>query len=146
MNIAISLFIFWFFLSAQLSFYFIAMAIASITLIIALDNKILSYVAPKINVKILALVIILLKKIFLSAIEMLKIIWLNKSQQIQPTYRWIETKSQNHLINTLYANSITLTPGTMSVQIEGNKILVHAINDESMKDLEELENIILSKI
>ena len=35
------------------------------------------------------------------------------------------------------ANSITLTPGTLSVDLEDGKITVHALQAESIKELEE---------
>ncbi len=34
-----------------------------------------------------------------------------------------------------YANSITLTPGTVSVEVEGDEITVHAITREGAQDL-----------
>ncbi len=39
----------------------------------------------------------------------------------------------------LYANSITLTPGTVSIRVHGTKITVHAIADEVADDLLEGE-------
>jgi multicomponent Na+:H+ antiporter subunit E len=35
-----------------------------------------------------------------------------------------------------YANSITLTPGTVSVDVDGDNILVHAISIEAAADVE----------
>ncbi len=37
----------------------------------------------------------------------------------------------------LYANSITLTPGTVSLDVEGDIITVHALDEGSAADLEE---------
>ena len=34
-----------------------------------------------------------------------------------------------------YANSITLTPGTVSVEVEGNEITVHAITRDGAIDV-----------
>ena len=36
-----------------------------------------------------------------------------------------------------YANSITLTPGTVSVEVEGDEITVHAITRDGAMDLAE---------
>ena len=44
-----------------------------------------------------------------------------------PKERWCESD----LAKTIFANSITLTPGTVTVEIEGDKFLVHALFEES---------------
>ena len=36
----------------------------------------------------------------------------------------------------IYANSITLTPGTISLQIDGGKVLVHALSREGRQGVE----------
>ena len=35
----------------------------------------------------------------------------------------------------IYANSITLTPGTVSVELDGTEILVHALSAEAADEL-----------
>jgi len=40
------------------------------------------------------------------------------------------TSQHSDLGRVLYANSITLTPGTVSIQVYGDRITVHAIADE----------------
>ena len=37
----------------------------------------------------------------------------------------------------LYANSITLTPGTLSVDLEDGEITVHALQEASIEELKE---------
>ena len=37
----------------------------------------------------------------------------------------------------IYANSITLTPGTVTLSTEDNKLLVHALDIKFMRDLED---------
>ena len=37
----------------------------------------------------------------------------------------------------IYANSITLTPGTVTLSTEDNKLLVHALDIRFMKDLQD---------
>jgi multicomponent Na+:H+ antiporter subunit E len=36
----------------------------------------------------------------------------------------------------IYANSITLTPGTLSIDVEEDRILVHSLTEEGLADLE----------
>jgi multicomponent Na+:H+ antiporter subunit E len=42
----------------------------------------------------------------------------------------VATSQRSDLGRVLYANSITLTPGTVSIRVHGNRITVHAIADE----------------
>ena len=45
------------------------------------------------------------------------------------------TTQHSDVGRVLYANSITLTPGTVSIRVHGTKITVHAIADEVADDL-----------
>ena len=49
------------------------------------------------------------------------------------------TTQHSDLGRVLYANSITLTPGTVSIRVHGTKITVHSIADEVADDLLEGE-------
>lgn len=52
---------------------------------------------------------------------------LSPSLPISPELLEVETRLQSKLGQMLLANSITLTPGTLSVELRHNKILVHWI-------------------
>lgn len=49
---------------------------------------------------------------------------------INPALVKVKTACKSDLARTVFANSITLTPGTVSVEIDGSKILVHALFEE----------------
>ncbi|MHA1151918.1 MAG: Na+/H+ antiporter subunit E [Alphaproteobacteria bacterium] len=55
---------------------------------------------------------------------------------IHPLLIWVKASQTSELGQVIYANSITLTPGTVSIQVDGGKILVHAIAKEMAEDLE----------
>ena len=75
------------------------------------------------------------KEIFLANILVVKHVWLgNKS--ISPVFATITASQKTDIGKVIYANSITLTPGTVTVNIEGDQFLVHALLRESIKDLE----------
>lgn len=77
----------------------------------------------------------LVKEIFISNLIVVKHIWLgNKS--ISPGFATITASQKTEIGKVIYANSITLTPGTVTVDLEDNKFLVHALLQESIKDLE----------
>jgi multicomponent Na+:H+ antiporter subunit E len=60
---------------------------------------------------------------------------LSPSLPIRPGVVEVETRLQSSLGRMLLANSITLTPGTLSVDIMGNRILVHWIDCPPGTDL-----------
>ena len=55
---------------------------------------------------------------------------------IHPVLVRVKASQASELGQVIYANSITLTPGTVSMQVEGGEILVHAITREMAEDLE----------
>ena len=77
----------------------------------------------------------LIKEIIMSNILVVKHIWLgNKS--ISPVFATITASQKTDIGKVIYANSITLTPGTVTVHLDGDKFLVHALLKDSIKDLE----------
>lgn len=76
----------------------------------------------------------LIKVIVQANITVVKHIWLgNKS--ISPTLRRIKISQKTDMGKVIYANSITLTPGTVAIDIKNDEILVHAL---LQKDIESL--------
>ncbi len=55
---------------------------------------------------------------------------------IHPVLVRVKASQASELGQVIYANSITLTPGTVSMQVAGGEILVHAIAKEMAEDLE----------
>ncbi len=66
-------------------------------------------------------------------VEIVKANWavalivLNPKMPISPQCVMVRTKLKHNLTRVIYANSITLTPGTISVSLEGDTIIVHAL-------------------
>ncbi len=55
--------------------------------------------------------------------------------RIDPRMAWVPASQATDRGRVIYANSITLTPGTVSVQVAGDRILVHALEAGSIDDL-----------
>jgi len=72
----------------------------------------------------------LIKEILKSSFEVIKIIWRRKLN-IDPIFEWIDSQTTEFGI-ILHANSITLTPGTVTLDIKNGMILVHALNKASI--------------
>lgn len=58
------------------------------------------------------------------------------SLPISPTMIRVKASQKSDLGQAIYANSITLTPGTISVDVSGGEILVHALTRDGAKALE----------
>jgi multicomponent Na+:H+ antiporter subunit E len=62
---------------------------------------------------------------------------LSPSLPISPRMFKVRATQRTDLGRVIYANSITLTPGTVSVELEDSVILVHALTAEAAEDLRE---------
>jgi len=82
----------------------------------------------KFNFKFVMYIFWLFKEIFISTLYMIKLIFGRKTQ-LEPVVHFIATNPRLAKENTLYANSITLTPGTMTIDIYQDKLRVHAISE-----------------
>ena len=56
---------------------------------------------------------------------------------ISPALTWVKATQRTELGQVIFANSITLTPGTVSVRVLPGEILVHAISKDGLDDLAE---------
>ncbi|MDE0800596.1 MAG: Na+/H+ antiporter subunit E [Rhodospirillaceae bacterium] len=74
-------------------------------------------------------------QIIFSALNVTRII-VSPSLPISPTLTRVKMSQKSDVGRVTFANSITLTPGTISVDIEGDEILVHAITSDNATDLE----------
>ncbi|MFO7746528.1 MAG: Na+/H+ antiporter subunit E [Orrella sp.] len=72
----------------------------------------------------------LIKEIVVSSWQVTKII-LAKEMPISPTITTVQSKSRGEVREVLFGNSITLTPGTLTTDIDNNGVLtVHALTRE----------------
>ena len=61
---------------------------------------------------------------------------LSPSLPIAPAVRWLPASQRSELARVIYADSITLTPGTLSIDLEDASVEVHALNEGSLDALE----------
>ncbi|QDV12049.1 putative monovalent cation/H+ antiporter subunit E [Rosistilla oblonga] len=71
----------------------------------------------------------LIKEIVQSNMEVTRII-LSPKMPLQRSMIRVSANQKTELGRVILANSITLTPGTVTVRVEGNSILVHALSFE----------------
>lgn len=73
----------------------------------------------------------LVKEIVVSNLDVVYRVWAGNSS-ISPTWFVVKSSQKSDLGKVIYANSITLTPGTMSVDVEGDEITVHALTQNAV--------------
>lgn len=75
-------------------------------------------------------------QIFLSNIDVTRRVW-SPSLDIKPTLRRVSATPDTEMGRVIYANSITLTPGTTAINFTpDDDILVHALHEDSLIELE----------
>ncbi|MFT6388599.1 MAG: multicomponent Na+:H+ antiporter subunit E [Cellvibrionaceae bacterium] len=78
----------------------------------------------------------LIVQILLSNIDVVKRIF-NPKLPIKPLLKAVQAKQKTELGRVVFANSITLTPGTVAINIAKNgDILVHALHEDAIYELE----------
>ena len=75
--------------------------------------------------------LILIVEIVKANLVMAKYIIIKQEYELHPVIIRMNTKLESRTCRILLANSITLTPGTITVSLSGNELIIHAI-DESL--------------
>jgi len=73
------------------------------------------------------------KEIVLANIDVLGRIL--KPQTISPRVFSIPVSKKTSLSQVIYANSITLTPGTVTLELKNDQLKIHALSEEAAEDL-----------
>lgn len=77
----------------------------------------------------------LIREIIVSNLHVAKIV-LSKKMEIDPGFETIRQPLKKDLNKTLYGNAITLTPGTLTVDMHDDVIIVHGLEKHLVKSLE----------
>lgn len=89
---------------------------------------------------------VLIKEIIKSNFHVAKIV-LSPKLDISTTIVTIDTKLKSDFNKTILANSITLTPGTLTLDMTEDKLIIHCLDMKTAKALQHssFENILLKK-
>ena len=114
----------------------LAFGVASILITLAMSRSlnIIDEEGQPLNPRLLAYFPWLLAEIVKANIDVIKRI-LSPALPISPTWIKVEATQQTRFGRVLFANSITLTPGTVSIDVSEDTILVHAISKEGAESL-----------
>ena len=80
----------------------------------------------------------LLGQIVLSSLRVMYLV-LHPKMPVDPGFRRIKAEQHTRLGHVFFANSITLTPGTASVDLDDTHILVHSLEQSSAEALDQGE-------
>jgi len=129
------LFVFWVLLSASFEWIHLGLGLVC-SFGVAWLNSGHSPFVPKFRLwlKILLYLPWLFYKITQSSLHLSKLI-LNPSLPIEPQLIPVKSKLNHHAAVVLFGNSITLTPGTITAEVDRNNLVVHAIDKVSRDDL-----------
>ncbi len=93
------------------------------------------FMAVKILPHIVVYVVVLLVEIIRSNLAITKLV-LSPQLDVEPCLVKFKTPLKTDAARVALANSITLTPGTITVSLEGDNLLVHALNRDIADGLE----------
>lgn len=79
---------------------------------------------------------VLVKEIVKANVSVLRLL-LSPWLQPEPVLVYFDTELKSSMAKTLLANSITLTPGTITVSVEGQRFCVHCLDKEMAEGLED---------
>jgi multicomponent Na+:H+ antiporter subunit E len=80
----------------------------------------------------------LLWSVIKANIDLARRIW-DPKMPIHPVWARLDARVETPVETTLYANSITLTPGTLTTDVCEDHFLIHAISQEGIDELREGE-------
>jgi len=138
-SLGLFLVILWLLLSGHYTLLLVSCGLVSVTLVVllALRMDVVDHEGHPLHLDPKALVLYwcwLLKEIFVSNIHVCRLI-VNPAMPISPTVIALRSSQSSDIARVIFANSITLTPGTVTVDVDGDITEVHAITEEAARSL-----------
>ena len=132
---AMALFVFWVLLSASFEWIHLGLGLVC-SFAVAWVNSGHSPFVPRFRLwlRIFLYLPWLFYKIIQSSLQLTKII-LHPALPIAPQLISVETKLRHRAAIVLLGNSITLTPGTITAEVDRNRLIVHAMDKALAEDI-----------
>lgn len=136
--VSILMFIAWIILNGKMTLEIVLFGLG----IILLVNLLVYTLVPKAHrhgypaskmLKTLDYIRIVVIEVIKANIDMIKIVLFVDEKDLTPAVQKIHTELKGNIAITALTSSITLTPGTITVAVNENELLIHAL-DESMLD------------
>lgn len=68
-------------------------------------------------------------------LDVVRRVWRPRTHPISPVMGRLPLSQRTRLGKTIYANSITVTPGTVAIEVSDDAVLVHALTESAYADL-----------
>lgn len=137
-SLGVLLFALWVGLSGHLNVLMLSLGFASTLLIVYLAHR-MDVVDEEIypahmTILLIRFWVFLAKEVILANIDVIKRIF-KPGKNISPQLFELPLTQQTDLSRVIYANAITMTPGTVSVNLDKKTITVHTLSIEAAEDL-----------
>jgi multicomponent Na+:H+ antiporter subunit E len=132
------LYLFWVLLSGHYTALLLGLGAASVLLVVFLLRRMdqvdgeVSFMRPSFG--LIGYLFWLMWAVVLANLDVVRRIWAPELP-ISPNWTRIDTSINTPLKTTLYANSITLTPGTLTTNAREDHLMVHCLSRENTEDL-----------
>jgi len=137
-SLALSLAIFWLLNSGLYTAIIMGLGVFSIFLVIFITRRMdvvdAESLPIQLSLRLPRYYAWLIKEIVISNIKVVKHIWLG-NQSISPTITTIKCNQETDMGKVIFANSITLTPGTVAIDLIDDQITVHALVKDDLDAL-----------
>lgn len=133
--------LFFLILSEKITLLNIVVGLILALLVIKFNNQeifIKRYISPRLLLKWIRFIAVLFVEVVKANIQV-AMITLSKDMNVEPIIVKYESSLKDEFLLTILANSITLTPGTMTVDIKANSLLIHCLNKEYSNGLKNME-------
>ena len=138
-SLTLTLFILWILLSGHFNPLLIALGVASslITVVLALRMEVIDHESHPLHLsrQLPRFWVFLSHEVILANLDVVRRI-LTPGKSYSPQLRQFPLPQQTELGQVIYANAITLTPGTVTVQLNTDSIRIHALSREAAEDLQ----------
>ena len=136
--LAVSLTLFWVLLSGHYTMLILSLGFLSVLIVVWFVRR-MDRVDGEVGVlpmrpRLLYYLLWLMWQVVLSNIDLVRRI-LDPALPIRPTWQRLDIKVTSTPAKTLYANSITLTPGTLTTDVGDDHFMVHSLSPEGIEDL-----------
>lgn len=134
------LFIFWLLITWSLHYQQLIAGLLCSVLVVIFCKDILIYPNERFKIRPITLVkfVVYFANLFVEIIQanmqVAKIV-LSRKMPISPTLIEFKTNLKDDLSKVILANSITLTPGTLTIDLEGDVYLVHGLTRKNAIDV-----------
>lgn len=139
---AVVLFAFWVVLSGKLDALHLGMGLLSVAVVIRAVRPLLALPprlggtgpAPSLAPRLLLYLPWLVGQIVVSSLQVARVV-LHPRMPVSPRVTRLRSPLPHNFARLTLANSITLTPGTVTLDVEGDDYVVHALTEESAQSV-----------